>query len=208
MFIDSLKYPTRSEDPIRQYGIAVLLTLGFFLILPIFILLGYYVKAIRESAEGEKQMPVFEDYGKLLIDGIKFLGVTFGYIFFMILVLGLTGAIVSSLAGTLIGSLVGAVLGTTVFYLFPSSIANFAKRDSFRAAFYLGEVIRQASTLQYLKAMLLLIPAFILVTIAQMVVIMGVTATLVGIPALIVIYPAIIFYESLVYYRLIGKSVQ
>lgn len=205
MFREALEYPTERDDLVREYGIAVLLTLGSIFIIPAFMLVGYYVKAMKSTLKGEEQIPVFKDFVDLMIDGLKFTGITITYILAPILLisagdtLGLAGPI-----GTGI-EVIGFLLLLTAFYMIPSAVVNFARNNRAISAFNLKEVGQKAFRTKYLKGTLALLGALLLITIAQLAVTIVLIFTIIGIPALLIVMPAMRFYENLVYFRIMAE---
>lgn len=205
MLTEALEYPTRSEDNVREYGIGVLLSLGSIFIIPFFILLGYYKKALKQSLENEEKIPVFNNFPKLLVDGLKFFGIITSYIFLPITAIsivetaGLTGSLGSTISGTLL------LIFLAALYMIPSALSNFAKKDRMRSGYDIPEVGRTALTSRYLKGILILIGAALLIGIAQIAVMLALILTVIGIPALLIALPAMQLYENLVYTRIIAE---
>ena len=204
MFRDAVKYPTKADDEVRTYGIAVLLSYGSLLVVPAFFLLGYFVKVIRESTEGSEQIPKFEDFKTLFIDGVKFTGIMFAYFIVPVFVISLIES--SGLQST--ANLAAAPLLLLAFYLIPAAVVNFAKEDSLISAFNLREVSAKSFRFKYLKGYLLLALVFLLITSAQVLITLVLIITIIGIPALIVAWPVMRFYENLVYFRIVAKMAE
>ncbi|MDZ7730637.1 MAG: DUF4013 domain-containing protein [Natrialbaceae archaeon] len=55
------------------------LMLFSFLILPIFIVYGYFMNVVRESTAESPQVPKFEEWGDLFVDGLKVFVIGFVY---------------------------------------------------------------------------------------------------------------------------------
>ncbi|MFQ3274893.1 MAG: hypothetical protein ACI9LV_000424 [Candidatus Nanohaloarchaea archaeon] len=208
MFREALEYPTKSDDAVREYGIAILLTFGSIFVIPFFMLLGYYTKAIRQTPEGEENIPVFTDFVDLMVDGFKFFGIMISYILAPIILIsvpemvGLTGSI-----GTA-GEVFGLLLLLAALYMMPSALVNFARNDQVRSGFNLKEVGGKAFRPVYFKGFLMLIGALMLISIAQITVMLVLFFTIIGIPALLIAMPAMRFYENLVYSRIIAEMAE
>jgi len=54
--------------------ISTLLIVGSFLIVPAFILIGYGFRVARAAALGRPNPPPYDDWGGLIVDGLRFLG--------------------------------------------------------------------------------------------------------------------------------------
>lgn len=205
MLSDALNYPYNSEDQVRTYGIATLLYITSILILPLFPLLGYFIKVTRKSLEGNQQMPKFENFPKLFTDGLKATVITVIYFTGSILAMSLTTSIGSQTAA-LPFFLLGLTLFLTVIYVLPSAFAELAREDSLTAAFNLKKVFRQAFTKQYLLGMTSIMAAGLLIGIAQLAITILLIVTVIGIPLLLIFIPAANFYQYTVYHRIIASA--
>ncbi|MEF8757703.1 MAG: DUF4013 domain-containing protein, partial [Halobacteriales archaeon] len=56
------KYPMESDDWIKTVLIGGLATIFSFLILPIFLVTGYLVRALRAGMEDASEPPTFDDW--------------------------------------------------------------------------------------------------------------------------------------------------
>lgn len=65
---DSLKYPSTNWKNVIILG---LLFMFSFLIVPLFLLYGYVFRVIKASLAGIEELPDFEEWGEMLVDGIK-----------------------------------------------------------------------------------------------------------------------------------------
>jgi hypothetical protein len=138
---DSLDY-LRNDDGWTKTALigGVLLFFGWLLV-PVFVLYGFYLRVLRGTIEGDDQPPAFDDFGGLISDGLRAFAVALGYaaipivvwVFFLVvggLLRGALGVVVG-----LVGSLVMFVLGLALAYLLPAGLASLAERDSIGAAF-------------------------------------------------------------------------
>jgi hypothetical protein len=129
------------------------LTLVGFLIVPLFLVSGYVVRAIRANLDGEPEPPTFGDWGELLVDGLKATVIGFVYMLVPLIVMGLTvgGAIVAiatgsdagaaaGFGGLMIGLLVSFVLSLLFGYLSSVAIVNFAREGTLGAGFDVGRI--------------------------------------------------------------------
>jgi hypothetical protein len=208
MFREALEYPTESDDLIREYGIAVLLALGSIFVIPFFMLLGYYTKTIKHILNGEEQIPVFDDFLGLLVDGLKFFTIIVSYIVVPAILasipemIGLTGTV-----GTA-AEAVGALVLLIGLYMMPSALVNFARNNRITAGFNIKEVGRKAFTAKYIKGLFVLIGTSLLISIAQLAVMLVLIFTILGIPALLLVLPAMQFYENLAYLRIMAEMAE
>lgn len=168
MLGDAISYPRNGEDWLKTTLIGGVLLILSFLIVPIFIVQGYFVRVLRSSAKGEEEPPVFDEWGELIVDGLKafvislvYVGVPLAIAFVVMLVLGIGGAAAGGDAGaglSILGMLFGLVMLVVVMaavYALPAALANFAYNDSFGDAFDFGEVVDTAMNMDYFVPWLL-----------------------------------------------------
>ena len=65
---DSLRYP--SSDWIKVLILGVLFIISF-LIIPLFLAMGYMFRVIKASLAGVEELPTFDEWGVMFVDGIK-----------------------------------------------------------------------------------------------------------------------------------------
>ena len=65
---DSMRYPSTDWKKIIALG---LLFMFSFLIVPLFLLYGYVFRVIKASLAGIEGLPDYEEWGEMLVDGIK-----------------------------------------------------------------------------------------------------------------------------------------
>src|SRR6056297_984490 len=109
----SLNYLRESDDAVVTLLLGGVLLLASPLLIPAFAVLGYVVRVLRRTADGDDEPPVFDAWGELLVDGLKAFVVTFVY---SLLPLGVVAVAAVLSIGTLVvvpgGESVGA--GTVV----------------------------------------------------------------------------------------------
>ena len=197
MLADAFKYPLADDESARTFLIGSLLVVGSVLVVPAFVLLGFFIRAVGNAAEN-RGPPRFEDYGGLFVDGLKLTGVGAAYLVGFILVAGLVSLAgsINETAGT-IGFLIIAPVYFGLIYAMASIIYQYCRRRRMRDAFDFRAVADTALSLRYLLvAVLWLIVLPTLFTVAQLLV----AVTIVG----ILLVPAMLVYETLVYAKLIG----
>jgi hypothetical protein len=180
MLGDAIEYPARGEDAlttvlvggllpilailIAMVGTALAIVLIGLVILPFavvpgIVLLGYYVAVLRAVTAGESDPPRFRDWGRLFVDGLRYLAISLAYALPLLVLIGLFFGVVAAggavagdattaveIAVTVAAVLVGglAVCYLLAFaYLRPLAIANFAREGRLRAAFDVG-ILRRA----------------------------------------------------------------
>jgi hypothetical protein len=65
---DSLKYPSSDWTKVVILGVLLLIS---FLIIPLFLAIGYTFRVIKASLTGIEELPTFDEWGEMMIDGIK-----------------------------------------------------------------------------------------------------------------------------------------
>ncbi|WP_396612350.1 DUF4013 domain-containing protein [Haloferax sp. S1W] len=218
MLSDALGFVKRSDDWVATTIIGGVLSLLSILIIPAFILQGYYVRAMQAAASGDESAPSFTDWGGLLVDGLKLLVVMFGWsllivvpMFLFSIVMGVGSTFVSqaasapgaapSTAGSLGFGILGMVgmllvfgLSLVVGYLAPAASANFAINGTLGAGFDIRTILSGALTGEYAIAWLLaVIVAVVLGTIGSLL-----TIILVGI--------FVMFYVQVTTYYLFARG--
>ena len=157
MLGDALSYPSNSDDWLKTILIGGILMVASVLIIPAFLLQGYFVRVLRSAARGEDTPPSFEDWEGMLVDGFKLFGIAIAYSLFAIIlpviVVGI-GAMISDILGVILG-LLAIVFMFAVSYLIPAAQTNFALTGKFGAAFEIKQVTDAAFTSQYFVAILL-----------------------------------------------------
>lgn len=161
MLSDALSYP-QSGDGWRSVVIGGLLMVFNWLLLPAFILWGYYVRVLRGAALEENDAPRFEDRSELLADGFKSFLIFLGYVFLPFLLVGVlvvSTAVIGGENGGVVLSLLVGLLGMVFLlgmsYLFPVAMTTFALTDRLGAAFEVGTIVRSAFTGDYAVGVLL-----------------------------------------------------
>jgi hypothetical protein len=147
MISESITYLRNSDQVAKTVLIGGILSILSFLLVPAFIVSGYLVRVLQQTMAGNNEAPVFDDWERLLVDGLKAFAITFVYglvpaIVGFVLVGGGIAATFSGDAGSLIGgasiligSLLALVLGLAAWYVIPAATANFAETGRVSAGF-------------------------------------------------------------------------
>jgi hypothetical protein len=199
-----LRYPLQSEawlSTVLIGGIALLLS---FLLIPLFVVAGYGVRAIRAGMDRAAGPPVFDDWGTLLTEG--FVASVIGFVYQLVPMVVFFTVVGGSLAALVTGSDLGAGLGIIGFfgglfvwwllaivfgYVGFAGVANYAREGSFGAGFDVGTIGSVVTSREYLLAwayVVLLNIAVSLVVVALNVVpiLGGIVGVFVGFYALII----------------------
>jgi hypothetical protein len=96
---DSIKYPTSNWGKILILGV---ITIASFLIVPVFLLIGYLFRIIKATLAGLDELPEFDEVGEMFVDGLK--------VFVVGIVYSIPVIIISLILTTLTGSSTSASL--------------------------------------------------------------------------------------------------
>ncbi|MCE7699355.1 MAG: DUF4013 domain-containing protein [Methanobacterium paludis] len=81
---DSIRYPSSDWTKVIILGILFIIS---FLIIPIFLALGYIFKVLKASLAGLEELPEFNEWIDMLVDGIKVFVVYIAYFLPAILIM-------------------------------------------------------------------------------------------------------------------------
>ncbi|MDO5835210.1 MAG: DUF4013 domain-containing protein [Methanobacterium sp.] len=133
VFKDALIFPFTDFFKLLKVFI---LYLGFFLLIPGLMALGYSLRVIQSTIAGIDELPDFDNSGKLISDGLNYVGASIIYgipsyvIIFILIFSGIQDFATNPLA--IIGL---AIVGFIINVVFVLSLANMAFEDKFRAVF-------------------------------------------------------------------------
>lgn len=210
MLGEAINYPMNRDDWIKQVVIGWVLLILSFLIIPWFIVEGYLIDVLRQSEAGDDQPPAFEDWGSLLVDGLKAFVISFVYLLIPSIVFFVTvggslmamlagGGAAAGLAGLFGGLAITFVLYLVFGYFLLVGLANFAKNDSLGSAFDFGTVIDVGLSGDYLigwlMAVVLIFVANIIVGVLNIIPILGLIIGLV-----------VSFYASVAAFNIVGRA--
>jgi hypothetical protein len=172
MLTEAFEYPLGGEETAKTLLIGGALVFGAALVvLPVIPMQGYLQAVLRSAVREESAPPAFDDWERLIKEGIVALVVVVAYggvgAFAAVLgTLALTVALVLASAagwgalgitGVAVGGLfavAGAVVATAATYLFPAALARLALADDLGAAFEVRAVAHVAYDRTYLLAWL------------------------------------------------------
>lgn len=162
MLSDALSFPRSSDDWLPTLIIGALLIPLSVLVIPAFILQGYFARVIRAAATNESTAPSFTDWGDLLVTGLKMAVIGFAYSLVVnVPSVGLQFLVAFGANGSSVGALflvillVVLVLSLVVAFFAPAALVNFAIEDSFGAAFDFGTIWSGVATSEYVVAWVL-----------------------------------------------------
>ena len=220
MLNESVNYLRNSDDWLTTVIIGGVLGLLSVFVVPTFLVLGYVMRVLRRTMRDDEEPPVFDDWGDLLVDGLKAFVVAFVYALVPGLValafgvvgffgvVGGAGADSGGLAALgsvtiLVGLLFAFVLGLVAAYVTPAALANYAEKDRIGAGFAVGDLRPVLTSGQYATAWL---------TAVAVLVGAGILAGVVGaIPFLGVLLGPVAgallgFYATVAAYYIVGRA--
>jgi uncharacterized Tic20 family protein len=214
IFSDSLGYPSKNLKRVAVLGISFLFSI---LIIPFFIVLGYALRVMRKSIEGETEPPAFDDLGAMIVDGLRYLVAMIGYFLIPMILMGsgIMSVITSgtsydmmgggaSVIALLTGSglfLLGVLLMIVISVIANMGIANMAHTGELGAAFRFGEILRIIGSIGWGRYIIWYI---VLIIIAMLFSVVGMLIALIPILGAIAYILVISPYALIFQYRAIG----
>jgi hypothetical protein len=218
MLGEALRFPIAGDSALKNHLLGGILAIFGFLLIPAFFVQGYLVRVLRVAVEGGEEPPEFDEWGDLLVDGLKLFVVNLAYFIVPTIVLFVsifafvgTAAISSgapgevdpgAVAGASIVGLLFMLLAMLLFflaaYLVPAAAANFARHDDLGKAFEFGTVVDAAFSADYFVAVLFAILVGLVVG--------AVTFFLSIIVVGLILVPFLSFYTQVATYYLFGRG--
>ncbi|MEZ3166762.1 DUF4013 domain-containing protein [Halorubrum ejinorense] len=194
----SLNYLRDGDDALVTVLIGGVLLLASPLLIPAFAVLGYVVRVLRRTADGDDEPPVFDAWGELLVDGLKAFAVTFVYSLLPLAIVVGAGALSlgafvvvpggeSVGAGTvavglivLVGGLLALLVSLVGLYVTPAAIAAVADSgkvgDGFALGTLWGVVSKRAYATGWLTAAVVTLAGALAVGVLSVVPVLGTIA--------------------------------
>ncbi|BAZ99207.1 hypothetical protein tca_01148 [Methanothermobacter sp. EMTCatA1] len=151
---DAIRYPSSDWKKVIILGVLIIASI---LILPVFLVMGYGFRALKASIAGFDELPEFDEWGEMFVDGLKVFVVQIAYMIVPLIiifagVLGSftmvspdTGVITNPTAFTgLVGgtTIIGIILAIILGLIETIAIAHMAYNDSeLGAAFRFSEYL-------------------------------------------------------------------
>ena len=211
MLEEGLSYPFNGDSALGRIIIGGLLGFGSFLIVPAIALMGYLVWVLGGAARGEEEPPAFENWGEMIVDGLKATAVSIVYgivpfvlLFASVFVAGSGSATGSETATGVLGGigvlglLVSLVAMFLLYYLIPAALTNMALEGEFGAAFDFGTIKEAILSADYLVAWLI---PFVLAALMNVVVFV-LAITIVG----LIVVPFLQFYVQVAAFYMFGAA--
>ena len=176
-----IEYPSRAGwFTIVGGGILFLLS---FLIIPLFMILGYLVRVANAAAQGRPEPPTLDDWLGLIKDGLVVTAVLIppGIIYSLLVVIGME-----------INIILYVILAVVGAYALPAIFVSYAAEKDWRAAYDISSLVELMSTRTYLFGYLIYL--FIFQLIGSVVVGILAILSLLTIVGWIIIIPMLYFY--------------
>jgi hypothetical protein len=213
---DAARYPSNDWKKVVILGILFLIS---FLIVPVFLAIGYVFRVLKWSIADINELPDFDEWGNMFMDGLKVFVVQLAYFIipFIIIFTGVwasigsllalqnTGdAIVPPAAFSLIGGLfiLGWVMAVIFGVFFTIALANMAYYDGeLKAAFRFREILDMISAIGWVDLIIWYVMMIMIgVGIGFMSSILGLIPILGWALIILILYP----YLHLLYARALG----
>lgn len=202
---DAIRYPSSDWKKVIILGVLIIASI---LILPVFLVMGYGFRALKASIAGFDELPEFDEWGEMFVDGLKVFVVQIAYMIVPLIiifagVLGSftmvspdTGVITNPTAFTgLVGgtTIIGIILAIILGLIATIAIAHMAYNDSeLGAAFRFSEILDVISQIGWLDYIIWYIVvgliSAVMAFIASFLNVIPVLGTLI---AVLIIYPYI-----------------
>ncbi|MDP3485323.1 MAG: DUF4013 domain-containing protein [Methanobacteriaceae archaeon] len=212
---DSIKYPLSDLKKVLILGFMFLIS---FLIVPIFLVMGYGFRALKASIAGAEELPEYDEWGEMFVDGLKVFVVQFVYFLIpaLIIIIGSWASIAALAAASTTGTmtdptafigiisgtvLIGGIVAIILGLIATIALANMAYNDSeIGAAFRFGEIMNIISQIGWVDYIIwyvvIIIISMIIGIISGVIQIIPIIGTLVAI-LVIVPYAQLFFYRAL-----------
>ncbi|PSQ07702.1 hypothetical protein BRC93_15870 [Halobacteriales archaeon QS_5_70_15] len=197
------KYPTESEEWIKTVATGGAAMIFSFLVVPLFLVAGYLVRAIRAGMDGAEEPPVFDGWGELLKEGLiaSVIGFVYQLVPLIVFAVFVGGSILAFLTGSdagagagVFGLIGGAFAAWILFLVFGyvgfAGVANYARERSFAAGFDFGVISDVVTSKAYLMAWVYVI--LMNIVVAVIVGLLNIVPFLGGIVGLFVSFYALI----------------
>lgn len=159
---DSLSYPSQDWKKVLILGILFLIS---FLIIPAFLVMGYFFRILKGSIAGFEELPDFEEWGEMFIDGLKLFIVQIVYFLIpaIVILIGIWASFASISTGYIsdptafigimgVTAIIGIILALILGLVANIAISNMALNNGeLGAAFRFSEILEQISTIGWGK---------------------------------------------------------
>lgn len=202
MLTKAVEYPFDNDHYVETFLVGTLLLLGSFLILPVFVVIGY-VSMVTNAVYNDEKMPELTDHiGDCFSIGLKLSAAIFVYVSVIIFSLSATGLIIEAINMPIVGAIMMIFLFLGIFYLSYIQLVIFHQFSisgyTITSAFDIPTIVDKSLTLQYFAVYLLI--SLVISTVFAILQLM-LLFTFVG----ILLIPTTLFYEFILYGYLIAN---
>lgn len=158
---DAVKYPSSDWKKVLILGVFFILS---FIVVGIIFIAGYFLRIVKSTLAGFDELPEFDEWGQMFIDGLKVIVVWIVYMIIPLIVIfiGIFASIASiasigtitnpaALLGFGVVAIIGFILALIFGLIAYMAIVNMAFYDEIGAAFKFGEVLERISTIGWGK---------------------------------------------------------
>lgn len=152
---NSFKYPGSNQEHLntnrKRWLIFGLMMLAGYLLIPMIFTAGYGLRATRKTIQGDSEMPEFNSWKEMFVDGLKV--IVTSVIYYLIPALFVFVGVVSLYMGKnfmgLMFILIGIVFFIPALMLYFMAISNMANYRKLSAAFDVNEIFKRIKTIGY-----------------------------------------------------------
>lgn len=202
MIAQDLKYPLTNDNIVNTLLLGTLMVILTIFIIPIFTLMGYYIKVINHGSR-DLPAPEFKNYFELTLIGVKYAALMVVYV----LTLGASVIAISAIGAMIHESLyiLSLIIAFSLYmlylYLIPAILYQFAKDYRISDAFNFNKMFAMARSLTYAKIAIYFTIVYPIIFVTLQ---FGLIMSMIG----IVLVPASIVYELISYGKVISNIKQ
>ncbi|MGB9838519.1 DUF4013 domain-containing protein [Methanothermobacter sp.] len=200
---DAIRYPSSDWKKVIILGV---LMIASVLIIPLFLVMGYGFRALKASIAGFDELPEFDEWGEMFVDGLKVFVVQIAYMIVPLIIIfaGTFGSLAmvsptgipdtTSFTGLLGGTvIIGVILAIILGLIETIAIAHMAYNDSeLGAAFRFSEILDVISQIGWIDYIIwYIVVGLIAAVIAFIAGLLNVIPIIGTIIAVLIIYPYI-----------------
>ncbi|HMK54968.1 MAG TPA: DUF4013 domain-containing protein [Methanobacteriaceae archaeon] len=207
---DATRYPLSDWKKLIILGLLFILSI---LIIPGFLALGYVFRVLKASIAGSDELPDFDQWGEMFLDGFKVFVVQIAYFLIpgLVIFLGLWTSINSLISiegntttstavfGILGGSLTLGIILLVIFgVLFIMALANMAYHNSeLKAAFRIREILDMIAQIGWVEYIIWYVAMIIMGTIFGVIFsILGIIPVIGWIILILIVHPYLYLFYS------------
>jgi Protein of unknown function (DUF4013) len=206
---NAIKYPFADFRKILILGIFLILS---FLIIPGFLFLGYLFRTLKKSMGGSDELPEFDEWGEMFIDGLKVLIVLMVYsiVPIALILVGMWTSLLPIIATSNIGltelptisfgvisslSIIGGILAIIISFFIPVILANMAYYGELKYAFNFNKLFQKIAEIGWVDYLIWYVVMLIIWYVTATIAFFMIFPLIIGILLVpLVIYPYIMLF--------------